>query len=212
MHGGGGHPGCRLAPRGKLAASHGLHYDACVLSIKEMRSLASSLPLPSFRKQVGPFALIQRPPGANDAQLGELGLPLNLMTTRALNLEAVSRGTLALLFEFEDLVVATLPPLCDQDELSVGRQPDCDLVIDDPSVSKLHASLKWDEKRKRCTVKDLGSKNGTMLNAGTVVRREMTLADGDILSFGEAQFWFLMTETLHGRLKQGDANLGTLGI
>ena len=38
--------------------------------------------------------------------------------------------------EFEDLVVATLPPMSDSDELVVGRQPDCELVVNDSSVSK----------------------------------------------------------------------------
>jgi integrase/recombinase XerD len=33
------------------------------------------------------------------------------------------------------------------------------------------------------------------------VRREMLLKDGDILSFGEVQYWFLHTDTLHQKLK-----------
>jgi hypothetical protein len=39
------------------------------------------------------------------------------------------------------------------------------------------------------------------LNASVRVRREMLLKDGDILSFGEVQYWFLHTDTLHQKLK-----------
>jgi pSer/pThr/pTyr-binding forkhead associated (FHA) protein len=107
----------------------------------------------------------------------------------------------SLLFEFEDLLITTLPPLKSVEELSVGRMPDCDLLLDDPSVSKHHALLRWSEPEGRCTVRDLGSTNGTFLNAHTIGSRESSLADGDILSFGNVQFWYLLTETLHARLR-----------
>jgi pSer/pThr/pTyr-binding forkhead associated (FHA) protein len=84
----------------------------------------------------------------------------------------------------------------------VGRQPDCDLVLDDPSVSKVHALLKWDEANARCTITDLESTNGAFLNASVRLRRETTLKDGDILSFGEVQYWFLLTQTLYDKLKK----------
>jgi pSer/pThr/pTyr-binding forkhead associated (FHA) protein len=53
-------------------------------------------------------------------------------------------------------------------------------------------------------VQDLGSTNGTFLNASVRLRRETTLKNGDILSFGEVQYWFLLTDTLYVKLRGTD--------
>jgi hypothetical protein len=170
-----------------------------VLSIQELRALGASLSIGAFRRQLGPFVLIQRPPG----RAAEVLAP-----TRVASPEDIERGMVSLLFEFEDLLVTTLPPLAGSEELAVGRLPDCELMIDDASVSKRHAVLRWNEPERRCTVRDLGSTNGTFLNASTLGTREATLKDGDILSFGNVQFWYLLTDTLHARL--GGAKSGKL--
>jgi FHA domain len=166
-----------------------------VLSIQELRALGASLSIGAFRRQLGPFVLIQRSPGLPSTAV--------LEPTRVASSEAIERGMLTLLFEFDNLLITTLPPLDRVEELSVGRLPDCDLFIDDTSVSKRHAVLHWNESQGRCTVRDLGSTNGTFLNGQNLSTREVTLKDGDILSFGNVQFWYLLTETLHGRLGAG---------
>lgn len=172
-----------------------------LLSVKELRALAATLKLDPFRKQLGPFVLIQKPPGElTGVDTDKMGLPANVARTQIVKPEKATAGALSLLFQFEDLAVVTLPPLQGVDQLSVGRQPDQDLVLDHKSVSKTHALLLWDAANKRCTVKDLGSTNGTFLNASIRVRKESVLKDGDILSFGEVQYWYLLTETLHQRL------------
>jgi hypothetical protein len=171
-----------------------------VLSVKEMRRMASGMPADKFKRQLGPFALIQRPPEDQLDDTQKMGLPSNAAHTQMARPEDISKGILSLLFEFEELQVATLPPMAESEELTVGRLPDCELVLDHKSVSKRHASIRWDEATKRCTVKDLGSTNGTFLNSSLLVRKEATLRDGDIVSFGEVQFWFLLTETLHAKL------------
>ena len=171
-----------------------LGYAAAVLSVKEIQSLAASLSEAQFRTQMGPFALIQRPPPDYPQRSDDVA------ATGKAHPERMHQTVLSLLFEFEDLSVATLPPLKGIDELSVGRQPDCDLIIDDSSVSKRHAILRWNAEQKRCSVADLGSSNGTFLNASSGVETETVLRDGDILSFGDAQFWYLLSETLYGKL------------
>jgi len=175
-----------------------LGYAGAVLSVKEIQSLAASLSEDQFKTQMGPFALIQRPPPSLERSDDVAG-------TGKAHPEKMSQTVLSLLFEFEDLAVATLPPLKGIDELSVGRQPDCDLIIEDSSVSKRHAILRWNAEQRRCSVADLGSSNGTFLNASTGVERETVLRDGDILSFGDAQFWYLLTETLYGKLSRPGA-------
>ncbi|MBZ4421492.1 FHA domain-containing protein [Myxococcus sp. RHSTA-1-4] len=168
-----------------------------MLSVQELRALAATLPTSTFKQQLGPFALIQRPPSEAATAV--------LAPTHMASPEVIEQGMLSLLFEFEHLRVATLPPLAATDRLRIGRRMDCDLVIDDPSVSKMHAELRWNEAQQRCTVQDLGSTNGTFLNARTLGGREAVLRDGDILSFGNVQFWYLLTETLHERLRSGEA-------
>jgi hypothetical protein len=163
-----------------------------VLSIQELRALGASLSIGAFRRQLGPFVLIQRPPGESSAVLAP---------TRVASPGDIERGMASLLFEFEELHITTLPPLERVEELSVGRLPDCEVMVDDSSVSKRHAVLCWSEPERRCTVRDLGSTNGTFLNASTLGPRAATLRDGDILSFGNVQFWYLLTDTLHARLQ-----------
>lgn len=174
-----------------------------MLSVKELRTLARQLTDEEFLDQMGPFVLVQQPESlkAGVPETNPMGLPANVQRTTVARPEKVSAGALGLLFQFDDLEVATVPPLDGVDQLSVGRQPDCDLVLDDGSVSKKHAQLKWDAVRQRCSITDLGSTNGTFLNASVRLRRETTLKDGDILSFGEVQYWFLETRTLYQKLR-----------
>ena len=173
-----------------------------MLSVKDLRQLSGSMKPEAFRKQLGPFVLIQKPEGNVTGETDKMGLPMNAASTRMVKPEKAQAAALALVFQFEDLEVVTLPPLQGIDELTVGRQANCDLVLEDPSVSKMHAALKWDAANKRCSVVDTGSTNGTFLNASIRVRKETILRDGDIISFGEVQYWYLLTETLHARLKQ----------
>ncbi|HYI02523.1 FHA domain-containing protein [Hyalangium sp.] len=172
-----------------------------MISVKELRALGAALPEAKFRRQLGPFALIQRPPSPESSAV--------LDPTRTANRGTIEQGMLSLLFEFEDLLVATLPPLGETDSLIFGRLPDCDVVLDDSSVSKQHAVLKWNEAERRCTVKDMGSRNGTFLNGTITMQREVTLRDGDILSIGYVQFWYLLTETLYTRLRNPPGGMGS---
>ncbi len=172
-----------------------------MISVKELRTLGASLSAEKFRHQLGPFTLIQRPPGESNAE--------TLGTTHLANRGTIEIGMLSLIFEFEDLLVATLPPLGETDSLMIGRLPDCDLVLEEGSVSKQHAVLRWNQADGRCTVKDLGSRNGTFLNGVIIMDREVSLRDGDILSVGYVQFWFLLTETLYNRLRTHAPGMGS---
>lgn len=67
----------------------------------------------------------------------------------------------------------------------VGRGDDLDLVLADPSVSRLHAEITV--RGSYAYVTDLGlSTNGTRVNGRPVGRRR--LRDGDVLSLGGASF------------------------
>jgi DNA-binding winged helix-turn-helix (wHTH) protein len=65
--------------------------------------------------------------------------------------------------------------------------------IDDPSVSRRHARIRVEGDR--ATVRDLGSKNGTLVN-GEPVDGDRALADGDEVQIGRARMTFhVLTRT-----------------
>jgi hypothetical protein len=64
--------------------------------------------------------------------------------------------------------------------VTIGRLPECEVVIHDPGASRRHAQLR--EQQGVWTLTDLGSTNGTQLNGQTVQQR--ALADGDRITIG----------------------------
>lgn len=68
----------------------------------------------------------------------------------------------------------------------IGRLPECDITLDDPSVSRRHARLTGERGRWR--VEDLGSTNGVKVNGEAVEQRD--LADGDRLELGSVHLAF----------------------
>jgi hypothetical protein len=69
------------------------------------------------------------------------------------------------------------------DDMHVGRNPACDLVLPDPSVSRKHAALRYHEHR--LVVSDEGSSNGTFVNGKRI--KERVLRAGDVVGFGKTQ-------------------------
>ncbi len=68
----------------------------------------------------------------------------------------------------------------DAESVSIGRQDTCDVVLDDPTVSRNHAEVRRDGDGFE--VVDLGSRNGTRVNGQGIARTR--LADGDDLLIG----------------------------
>jgi hypothetical protein len=70
---------------------------------------------------------------------------------------------------------------------SVGRSPDCDIFLDDVTVSRKHAVIT--EDGGRYVIEDLGSLNGTFLNRRRIERA--VLSDDDELQIGKYRLVFL---------------------
>lgn len=68
----------------------------------------------------------------------------------------------------------------DGESLEIGRDISCDLVLEDPSVSRRHARLGWNGGG--WTLVDVGSKNGTTVNGEPA--RGAELRNGDWIGFG----------------------------
>ena len=93
--------------------------------------------------------------------------------------EAEPEGEPTLVLLDNDEPVRTLPI---GRRLRIGRQADNDLVVTDPGVSRHHAEVT--NERGTCTLRDLGSTNGTLVN-GTRVG-EHALRDGDRIHIGSS--------------------------
>ena len=84
-------------------------------------------------------------------------------------------------------LVITLPghrpyPVGDaQPLLTFGRASGNTVVIDDPSISRFHARLRWE--RDRAILEDLESRNGSLLN-GAPVRGPEAVRPGDVITLG----------------------------
>lgn len=72
-----------------------------------------------------------------------------------------------------------------QKNLRVGREPECDLVIDSPHISRFHAELFWVGSQLK--IKDLGSTNGVFVNGQKV--QEHLLHNGDKILFGTQMYY-----------------------
>jgi len=70
--------------------------------------------------------------------------------------------------------------------VSIGRNKDNDIQIDDPSVSAYHAKLV--SFFKPTYIQDLRSTNGTYVNGSRIM--EHTLTHGDIITIGQHKILF----------------------
>ena len=73
-----------------------------------------------------------------------------------------------------------------EDPISIGRLPECDIVLSDPNVSRRHAEVR--RRGNDFIVVDLGSTNGTRVNGAGVKERQ--LVDGDEISLGSTRIRF----------------------
>lgn len=70
--------------------------------------------------------------------------------------------------------------------VTIGRLPECDVVVDDAGASRQHARIRRTEAGFVLT--DLGSTNGTMVNGEPI--QEHVLEHGDRITIGETELEF----------------------
>ena len=84
--------------------------------------------------------------------------------------------------------------LLDQPVTSVGRHPGSDVVLDDVTVSRRHAELRWENDEFH--VVDVGSLNSTYVNREPV--DSAVLVNGDEVQIGKFRLTFLTKPKNHG--------------
>lgn len=103
--------------------------------------------------------------------------------------------------EYEVMAVSKAPGHPYPDRISVGRARNCDLVLRDPSVSKLHAHFKLREHNKHDLV-DLDSQNGTCINGVQLTpNKPEPVWPGDTVQFGNVTAWLLDAGALFDLMK-----------
>ena len=75
-------------------------------------------------------------------------------------------------------------------EISIGREASNGIAVSDPSVSRKHCLV--EVQGGRFMVRDLDSRNGTLVNGSAVV--EQGLQHGDTISAGDSSFLFLVED------------------
>jgi pSer/pThr/pTyr-binding forkhead associated (FHA) protein len=172
-----------------------MHDDEAVNDIaSRLRTWANEMPREDFLARVSGHYLLITIPARNDDHLA--------FNTRAAShkrlmqaAEQARSRAVVLLAKSERSPYSTY--------ISLGRARNCDVVLRDASVSKLHAlffvrAAKWH-------VVDRGSANGTAVNGATLMRDEPTrIGPGDRMTFGLLQCLFADGEILFREL--GPAN------
>jgi pSer/pThr/pTyr-binding forkhead associated (FHA) protein len=77
--------------------------------------------------------------------------------------------------------------LLEHETTTVGRSPDCDVFLDDVTVSRRHAQVLRQDGR--FVIEDKGSLNGTFLNRRRIESGQ--LEDGDEVQIGKYKLTFL---------------------
>ncbi len=88
---------------------------------------------------------------------------------------------------------------CSSTQAMVGRDPACDLILADKTVSGQHALFSY--QMTQWWVEDLHSTNGTRLNQ-QVVSSPVVLTSGDELCFGQLVFQVQIATLDSGKTKQ----------
>ncbi len=86
--------------------------------------------------------------------------------------------------------------LLDKDRVLAGRHPDCDIFLDDISVSRRHATFTRVEGGY--VVSDLGSLNGTYVNRDRI-DGDIKLAGGDEVQLGKYRLIYFPGNPAGGR-------------
>lgn len=89
-----------------------------------------------------------------------------------------------------------------KDKIEIGRRPNSDIVLNEASVSSMHAHIIEDNGEWR--VLNLLSSNGTFVNGQKVV--DQAIVPGDIIAFAGSEFVFSLVEDDEPESKPKSAN------
>lgn len=73
----------------------------------------------------------------------------------------------------------------------IGSDKTNDIVIsEDETTARFHVQISFDQAEGEYVLRDLGTKEGTLLN-GALVKLDQALFDGDMIKIGKHKFYFV---------------------
>ncbi|MHC5040271.1 MAG: FHA domain-containing protein [Planctomycetota bacterium] len=83
----------------------------------------------------------------------------------------------------------------------MGRCNPCEVIIDDPNISEVHAQISM-QKNDEIFLKDVNSRAGTFLNGEPVTKGLQPLKDRDLVRLGDHPFIFYSLASLYTDLRR----------
>ncbi|HET8931846.1 MAG TPA: FHA domain-containing protein [Polyangiales bacterium] len=162
------------------------------MSTRELIELARSLPREEFIAKVPARFLVLGTGNGND---NDQPLGFSTQVFKAPSLAPLAQQELVVL----PIVKAANNPY--PDRVSVGRARNCDIVIRDAGISKLHALVRIDADA--FSVVDVGSQNGTFVNGKRLLDNEAApLTCNDRIIFGTVAAQFMDGGGVHDELNK----------
>jgi two-component system response regulator AtoC len=97
---------------------------------------------------------------------------------------------------------AEVHTIADGDCLTLGRDEDADIVIDDSKASRKHVELTLEEGR--LSVKDLGSRNGTRVGTSVLKSASRALSRGEEMVVGQTRITVIALPSAASTVSQAD--------
>lgn len=94
----------------------------------------------------------------------------------------------------------------DKDVITVGRDPDADIFLDNPGISREHLRLERDAKGEYLVV-DLGSANGTYINDDRV--QKAMVRHEDVVRIGKFSLWVSFGEDRRAAAAQDERRISS---
>ena len=166
-----------------------------MIPVLELREQAHALSVDAFVARHGPVAMLVRP---HPDELARATLKLQSAATVAKPQKPTFLDELLVMLRaFRTLKVYFFKPTEAVQRFTMGRDASSAAMVDEPSVSKLHASLLW--AKPTWSLRDERSLNGTFVNTEEV-NADKPIDNGDLITLGDAQLVFIHTSTLHSQL------------
>ena len=95
----------------------------------------------------------------------------------------------------------------------IGRDTNCTIVLNHPSISKQHAKIEYDMQTNNAILTDLNSTHGTFINDMKLNQNQsIKLNSGDVLNFGQSDIKYTYLNYKHknefGLINDNNNNLG----
>lgn len=162
-------------------------------TVGELIPVARSMTVEAFKSLLGGSLLVGPPPSSSGK---------STWTFRTDSRRTIAEPNSCMVLMDTDMVIALRKaagrPFADT--LLVGRAVNNDVYLDHPSISKLHARVRFNAAGDTF-LSDAESSNGTLVGDRMLsVGESVQLKHGDMVSFGRCRFQFLEAHMLHAML------------